>query len=128
MDVLSEYYAAFSTLDVEAFLPYFHEPCLLIGPEGMFPASTHAILATAFATPMKDLRARGYGRSELSVRLTKTLSETAELIIGVAIRHHADGQELERVGVTYVMHKNDAGWKIAVLILHDPDENNGTPA
>ena len=127
IQVLTDYYTAFSTLDIPAFLPYFHEPCLLIGPDGMFPAPTHAVLATAFAAPMADLRARGFGRSELSVRHTTTLSETATLVTGVALRYKADGQELERVGVTYVMHKNDAGWKIAVLILHDPDEKHVDP-
>src|SRR5262249_48898839 len=94
---------------------------LLIGPEGMFPAPTHAVLATAFAFPMADLRARGFGRSELSVRQTQMLSETASLVTGVAIRYKTNGQELERVGVTYVMHKNDTGWKIAVVVLHDVD-------
>jgi hypothetical protein len=29
---------------------------------------------------------------------------------------------LERVGVTYVLHNADSGWRIAVLITHDPDE------
>src|SRR5215469_18240314 len=122
IQVLTDYYTAFSTLDVHAFLPYFHEPCLLIGP-ATFAAPTHAVLATAFVTPIQDLRARGFGRSELSVRQTNMLSDTAELVTGVAIRYKADGQELERVGVTYVMHKNNTGWKIAVLILHDPGEN-----
>ena len=99
---------------------------MLIGPQGMFAAPTHAVLATAFTFPMEDLRARGFGRSELSVQHTKTLSETAELVTGIAIRYQRDGQELERVGVTYVMHKNDTGWKIAVLILHDPGKSGPT--
>lgn len=123
IQVLTDYFAAFSTLEVHAFLPYFHEPSLLIGPEGMVAAPTTAVLAAAFAPALESLRARGFRRSELNVRLSKTLSETAALITGVAIRYKADGQELERVGVTYVLHKNDTGWKIAVLILHDVGEN-----
>jgi ketosteroid isomerase-like protein len=122
IQVLTDYYAAFNTLDVHAFLPFFHEPCLLFGP-AMFAAPTHAVQATAFVTPISDLRSRGFGRSELSVQLTKTLSETAGLVSGVAIRYKADGHELERVGVTYIMHKNATGWKIAVLVLHDADNN-----
>jgi hypothetical protein len=123
IQVLTDYYAAFSTLNVHAFLPYFHEPSMLIGPQGILPAPTHADLATVFTPAVDNLRARGFGRSELSARQTKTLSDTAGLVIGTAIRYKTDGQELERVGVTYVMHKNDTGWKIAVLILHDADEN-----
>ena len=38
--VLNEYYSAFSTLNVEAVLRYFHEPSFLIGPQGAFAATT----------------------------------------------------------------------------------------
>jgi ketosteroid isomerase-like protein len=117
--VLTDYYRAFSHLDVQAILPYFHQPALLIGPPGVAPVPTSAALAGMFAPVMDDLRARGYGRSELNLERVQSLSATAALATGVALRYKADGQELERVGVTYVMHKADTGWKIAVLVLHD---------
>jgi ketosteroid isomerase-like protein len=120
--VLEEYYSAFSTLNVEAVLPYFHEPSLLIGPQGVFAATTHALLATAVTPVMEDFRARGFGRTELSVRDLKPLSATATLVRGVALRYKADGQELDQAGVTYVLHKADSRWKIAVLIIYDTDE------
>jgi ketosteroid isomerase-like protein len=120
--VLAEYYAAFSTLDVQAVLPYFHEPSLLIGPQGVLAAPTHAILSAAFTPAMDGLRARGFGRSELNVRDVKSLSATATLVTGVALRYRVDGQELERAGITYVLHKVDTRWKIRVLILHDANE------
>ncbi|HZE69101.1 MAG TPA: nuclear transport factor 2 family protein [Pyrinomonadaceae bacterium] len=120
--VLADYYAAFSTLDIQAVLPYFHEPSMLIGPQGMFAAPTYAVLTTAFTPAMEGLRARGFGRSELSVRNVQSLSATTTLVTGVAVRYKADGQELERVGVTYVLQKVDTHWKIAVLIVHDANE------
>jgi len=120
--ILADYYAAFSTLDVQAVLPYFLEPSVLIGPQGVFAAPTYAVLTTAFTPAMEGLRAREFGRSELRVRNVKSLSATATLVTGVAVRYKVDGRELERVGVTYVLHKADTRWKIAVLILHDADE------
>jgi ketosteroid isomerase-like protein len=117
--VLTDYYAAFSTLDVQAFLPYFHEPSLLIGPQEVFAAPTHADLARAFAPAVVDFRAKGFGRSELTVRDVSSLSATAAAVTGVARRFKVDGNELERAGVTYVLHKGDTGWRIVVLILHD---------
>jgi ketosteroid isomerase-like protein len=120
--VLADYYDAFSTLEVHAVLPYFHEPSVLIGPQGVFAAPTYAVLTTAFTAAIEGLRARGFGRSELSVRNVKSLSATATLVTGVAVRYKVDGQELERVGVTYVLHKADTRWKIAVLIVHDANE------
>jgi hypothetical protein len=71
---------------------------------------------------MEGLRAKGFARSELNVRTVKSLSATTTLVTGVALRYKLDGQELELVGVTYVMYKSDTRWKIAVLIIHDPDD------
>jgi ketosteroid isomerase-like protein len=120
--VLADYYAAFSTLDVQAVLPYFHEPSVLIGPQGVLAAPTYGVLTTVFTPAMEGLRAKGFGRSELSVRNLKSLSATAALVTGVAVRYRVDGQEFERVGVTYVLYKADTRWKIAVLIVHDANE------
>src|SRR5215472_3072363 len=119
--VLHEYYGAFSTLNVEEVLNYFHEPSFLIGPQGTFAATTHTLLATAVTPAMEGLRARGFGRTELSVRNLKLLSATAALVEGVAQRYKIDGQKLDQAGVTYVLYRAEAGWKIAVLIYH-PDE------
>jgi hypothetical protein len=118
---LNEYYSAFSTLKVEAVLPYFHEPSLLIGAQGAFAATTHTLLATAVTPPIEGLRAKGLGRTELSVRNLKLLGATVALVEGVAQRYKIDGQKLDQAGVTYVLCKAEAGWKIAVLIYHPDD-------
>jgi hypothetical protein len=52
----------------------------------------------------------------------KQLSAAASLASGVAVRYRADGQELERVGVSYVLHKADDRWTIAVTVVHDTDK------
>jgi len=119
---LNDYYRAFSSLDVQAILPYFHEPCMIIGPQGVFAASNRSVVATAFAPAMNALKARGFGRSELSIREIKTLSPTSILATGVAVRYKVDGSVLERVGVTYVLQKTNLRWEIAVLITHDANE------
>ena len=118
---LLDYYAAFNTFDVQKILPYFHQPALLMGPQGAFAAATPDLLAPVFATVIDALRARGFGHSELTVRRVESLSASAASVRGIAIRYRVDGQELERVGVTYVLHYADKHWTIAVLITHDPD-------
>ena len=52
----------------------------------------------------------------------KRLSATAGLMSDTAIRYKSDGVELDRAGVTYVLQKTSAGWKIAVAVLHDVQE------
>lgn len=123
LQTLTGYYKAFSTLDIQAVWPYFHQPSLLIGPQGVFAVPTFATLATVFTPTMEGLRAREFGRSELSVGYVKPLSATATLVTGIAIRYKRDGQELDRAGVTYVLHKAETGWRIAVIVLHDPLQN-----
>jgi ketosteroid isomerase-like protein len=117
--LLTDYYAAFSTLDVQAILPFYFEPCLLVSPGGVVAAPTHAALAATLAPALEGLRAARYARSELTMLHVRQLSLTTALAAGVAVRYKTDGHELERVGVTYLLHKTDSGWKIAGLITHD---------
>ncbi len=119
--VLFDYYTAFSSLDVRAILDYFNEPCLFLGPAGAFVVPDSETLAVMLRPVMEGLRARGYSRSELDIGQIKRLSARTVMAIGVAIRYRTDGQELERVGVTYLLQNGEAGWKIAVLVLHDAD-------
>ena len=120
--VLADYYKAFSTLTVESILPYFHQPALLIGPSGVFALPTAEAVVSIFGPVMENLRQRKYLRSEFSLQQLRLLSATSALAIGVAIRYQTDGQEMERVGLTYLLHKDDSGWKFAVMALHDTDK------
>jgi len=56
---------------------------------------------------------------------TKSLSESAALVGGVAVRYKADGQQLERVGETYLLDRTESRWKFAAVILHDPKMPRG---
>ncbi len=122
---LKDYYRDFSSLSVQAILPYFHEPCLIIGPQGVLAAPTRSVLPSAFNPVLESLRNKGYGRSELSIRQFKPLSPATILVTGIALRFKVDGQPLERAGVTYLLQKTDQYWKIAVLVTHDAGEVAG---
>jgi hypothetical protein len=68
--VLSDYYNAFSTLDVQFVLPYFHQPALLIGPLGVIAIPTPAAVVPIFGPVMEDLRQRKYRRSGFVITIT----------------------------------------------------------
>jgi len=120
--VLTDYYNAFSTLTVQSILCYFHQPALLIGPSGVIALPTADAVVPIFGPVMENLRQREYRRSEFSLQQLRLLSATSALAMGVAIRYKTDGQEMERMGVTYLLHKGDNGWKFAVMALHDTDK------
>ena len=118
---LTEYYRTFGTLDIAAILPFFHEPTMIMGPPGVFVAPDASVLTTFLKPGIEDLRNRGYTGSELQLRSLALLSHTAAFATGVAVRYGQGGTELERVGVSYLLHKSASGWKIAVLVIHGTD-------
>lgn len=124
-ETLADYYRAFSTLDVQAIMPYFHEPALLIAPVGVMAVPDSEALEAILTRVIDDLRARDYGHSEFRPQQVQTLSAATVLASGVALRYKTDGQELEQVGITYLLQQTDDGWKIAVMVMHD--KNNKQP-
>jgi hypothetical protein len=80
-------------------------------------ASNGAALAGLLAPLLAGLRAKGYGRSEFVQPHVTMLGETAVLVRGVAVRYTAAGLEMERVPLSYLMHRAEACWKIAVLVV-----------
>ena len=117
LEALREYYAAFSTLDLPTITSYFNEPCLSIGSHGVFAVPSRGGLAAAIAPMVAELQAKGYGRSEFIDPDVTPLTEDDVLIRGVAVRYTTAGPELERVRLSYLLHRSDAGWKIAVLVM-----------
>ena len=115
---LDEYYRAFSTLSVQAILPYLNEPALLIGPLGVIPLPTPSEIEPIFGPVMEGLRTRDYARSELGSREIRILCAQSAIVTGIAIRYKSNGEELERAGITYLLRKTDDAWKIAVMVLH----------
>jgi ketosteroid isomerase-like protein len=83
--LLTDYYSAFSTLDAQAVLPYFHEPSQLVSPAGVLPTPTRAAVAAAFQPVMDALRTRGFAKSELTKQRTATEWQFATVVI-----HDAD--------------------------------------
>src|SRR5207249_2522901 len=120
--VLADYYRAFSTLDARAVEPYFFEPSQLVSPAGVVPTPTRAAVAAAFRPVMDALRAKGFAKSELIDLHLKRLSAATVIAGGIAVRRKTDGQELERVGVVYLLQKTNAGWQFATVVIHDADD------
>ena len=119
--MIHDYYMAFSTLQVEAIFPYYHEPSLILSPEGVFCAPKRTALSNAFQPAMEGLRDLGFLKTEFVLRQVRSLGSATIWVTGLAVRTHQNGQELNRAGVTYTLRKTDDEWKIAVLVTHDAD-------
>ena len=117
LEAVYAYYAAFSTLNPSAFTSFFCEPFTSISPRGIFSVENRTALASALAPTIDGLKAKGYGRSEFIHPQITVLNEAVELVQGVAMRYTAAGQTIESVQISYLMHRVETGWKIAVMVL-----------
>lgn len=117
LESVHEYYAAFSTLDLRAIVSCYSEPSMNVSPQGVFAAPDRTALAGFLGPLLESLRAKGYGRSEFIQPVVTMLGASDAVVQGIAIRYTATASEMERIPLSYLMHRADAGWKIAVLIV-----------
>ena len=117
LDIIHEYYAVFSTLDLKAISGYFTEPCFSTSCQGVFSAADRTALEQALTPMVEGLRAKGYARSEFADPEVTDLSGSAALVRGVAVRYLSSGEVMERIPIAYLMHRGPAGWKIAAMVL-----------
>lgn len=118
---LNDYASAFHSFDAQRVLRYYHEPLMLITAAAVRAMATRADIEAWMNEFWARLKERGYARgSEFSPLHVKQVSAGVAVASAQFVRYKADGQELERIGVTYVLHKAGDGWKIVVIVGHDP--------
>jgi hypothetical protein len=110
-----DYYKAFSTLELEACLPFFTLPSMFIGLRGTFAVANREDMAKVLGPALEALKTKDYQRSEFLEAQLTALTENTSLVRGVAVRYRASGTELERVPISYLVHLSGAVWKIAVV-------------
>ena len=121
IQTLRDYYAASNKQDVQGMVSYYHEPVVFITPRGVIARATRTDASAVLTEFIEQLRAMAAARSEWAESHVKQLSDTLAVAGIVVVRYQADGQELERLGWTYLLHKTGGGWKIAVLAGHPAD-------
>jgi hypothetical protein len=115
LTAIHNYYKAFSTLDLDACVPFFTLPCMFIGLRGTFAVANREDLARVLGTTFEALKTKNYQRSEFIEPQLTTLTENTALVRGVAVRYQASGAELGRVPISYMVHQAGDAWKIAVI-------------
>ena len=81
LDFLRSYYRAFSTLEVDAILAFYHEPVIFVGAQGAHAVPTHSALSAVVFMPMREeLQSRGFDRSEFILQEGCRLSDTLAVL------------------------------------------------
>jgi ketosteroid isomerase-like protein len=93
---------------------------MLVSAPGVVVLTNPSDIEMLVGRIMGDLKARGYGRSELTDLQVSQIGEPVACVSVNRVRYKTDGQELERLGETYMLRNSDGGWKIVVATIHDP--------
>lgn len=120
LNVLRGVEGAFSDMDLPRWLSHFHSSYLIMAPQGVIAPASESEALALLRPHIDSLQAQGYARSELTRASVKLLSETTALASVLWIRRKADEEELERVGATYALFKNEQSWKIVMVTVHPP--------
>jgi ketosteroid isomerase-like protein len=118
---LSDYADAFSRSAAEA-ATFYGEPTLLVLPNQVKVLSKRADVEDLFAKTLAGLTPLGYSYSKFVDPRIRLLNATTAICSAVAVRFKADGTEMQRLGVTYLLHKDNSDWKIHELIPTDLDK------
>jgi len=119
-NALLDYINAFMTLDAKHTASYFDEPFMRVSATTSVSLATRADVESWLNPFLAKLKERGYARSDLPQLQIKLVSNGVAIASAMFIRYKTDGAELERLGATYVLRKTGDGWKIAVIVLHEP--------
>ena len=107
---------------LQAITDYFNAPSFVISQDGVSSLASNKEVAAFFQPQFDAMESQGFTRAEATEMNVKVLSDNAAIASNVVVRYKQDGSELNRTAITYTLHKNSHGWKIAVLMLHDPDK------
>ena len=116
LNAIHDYYRAFSTLELDACVPFFSLPCMFISPQGTWAVANREDLVRVLDSVIAPLRTKDYQRSEFLEAQPTSVSANAVLVRGMAVRYRKSGEELERVPLSYLMHQTGAAWTISVLV------------
>jgi hypothetical protein len=118
--VILGYFEAFPR-DSAAAAGFYGEPAFTVQPDSVVVLATRADVEKRSAFLLQQLKGRGYSTTKKPELRIRMLNARTALCGTVAIRMKTDGTELERVGYTYLLHKDSEGWRIHEVIATDID-------
>jgi hypothetical protein len=104
--------------DVRRILDHYGVPLTLSTAEGTrFLTDEEQVLAV-MRQQIEGLRAAGFDRTDELAAETSMLNASCALHRGRFARYRADGSEIARIEVTYLITDGPAGRRISALIVH----------
>jgi hypothetical protein len=113
--------SSFSACALDDYRETFHLPCLVASDRGVQVLADAAAFDAMFVPLMADLRSRGFARSAVLHQHIALLGAATAMASILWARYRGDDEELERLGATYTLVRQDGGWRIAAIVAHAPE-------
>ena len=120
-NLITQYYEVVAK-DPAAAADFYGEPTLVVSSNDVTVLTKKADIQAFLTKTIGALRPLGYSRSAIASPRIAMLSGTTAIYSAVAIRFASDGQEIQRLGFTYLLHKDRVGWRINEVVATDLDK------
>jgi hypothetical protein len=117
-ETLNAYVRAFASLDPDAVVPFYHQPCLFIAPGRVALIADAGGARSLVAQLMEQARSQGYQGTEILDLEVRSLAEGLASLAGLFVRSNSSGEEIGRLGFSYTMQHDGQAWKIVVAVAH----------
>jgi hypothetical protein len=107
--------------EADALLAHYGVPLLLATDDGFIALTGDDQVVAAAQQQIDGMRAADYDHSDVLTSDVTVLNATSALYRGAFSRRRADGTEINRLTVTYLVTDGSAGRRISALALHSPD-------
>ena len=120
---VDKYYAHFRAQNMKA-LPeeIFNTPWIVIGGSGPEPDLTKEQTLARFEASLKDLLARGWGKSVFTIQNVCVLNASAAIASGYNTRYKTDGSVMSVGGTSYLFGLTKQGWRVVSFTSHERDK------
>jgi hypothetical protein len=107
--------------DADSLLAYYGVPLLLATDDAFVALTSDDQVVVAAQQQIDGMRAADYDHSDVLSSEVTVLNATCALYRGAFSRRCADGAEISRLTVTYLVTDGPVGRRISALALHTPD-------
>ena len=121
VEAFESYTKAFQSLDPKAVAKHFHEPALMITPQGVKALATFEAVEREYGRIMAELPAQRYDHTEFLPLTERRLGDDLVLLTGGGSWIDKAGKKFMPFGMTYTMRRTGDDWRIVTAIIHAAD-------
>jgi ketosteroid isomerase-like protein len=115
------YSAAYATGEAAKVVEHLNEPYMVVSPNGAQSFATRNEIEGSISAFLRDLKSKGYTRSEFTELHVKLLAQNIAIVSAAAIRYAEGDKEMGRIGAIYLLTKKGEAWKVTVVTVTAPN-------